>query len=141
MDYPKLTLAPLERIQRMATKVVLRRGKYDSATEAMSVLHWLPVAYRNKFKIACLVFQSLFGTAPDLLCVRRDGRLTRASCDGTLLAIPTTKRKTFAERSFSVAGPEIWNELPRHLRGQSDFNQFKRDLKTFYFQKAYNRLM
>ena len=39
---PNKTLAPLERIQRMAAKLVLKKSKYDSATEAMKQLYWLP---------------------------------------------------------------------------------------------------
>ena len=33
------TLAPLVRVQRRAAKIVLRRGRYDSATETMKELH------------------------------------------------------------------------------------------------------
>jgi len=46
-------------------------------------------------------------------------------------------RKTcssYGDRCFAAAGPRLWNSLPAHLR-QTDINfeQFKRQLKTFLF--------
>ena len=51
-----------------------------------------------------------------------------------LLKIPATKRKTFANHSFSVAGPNLWNSLPDYLRLASAIDEFKKDLKTHLFQ-------
>ena len=62
-------------------------------------------------------------------------RTTRTLQDPNLLVIPTTRRKTFADRSFSVAGPKLWNELPNHLRSIPSFYDFKKQLKTFLFNK------
>ena len=56
----------------MAAKLVLRKRKFDSVTEALIKLHWLPIKYRVNFKIACLVYQSLNGLAPIYLQVRVD---------------------------------------------------------------------
>ena len=42
---PKSTLAPLCRIQSMAAKMILKKRKYDSVTEVMIALHWLPIPY------------------------------------------------------------------------------------------------
>ena len=49
---PASTLAPLQRIQHRAAKLILNRGRYDSATDALRTLHWLPIRYRSLFKIA-----------------------------------------------------------------------------------------
>ena len=141
-ELPNKTLAPLERVQRMAAKLVLKKSKYDSATEAMKQLHWLPIRYRIKFKVACLVFQCLMGTAPsylsDLLTVQSIGRNLRSnSNNGIVLAVPATKRKTFADRSFAVGGPKIWNSLPSNIKLATNYNQFKKMLKTFYFRQSY----
>ena len=139
---PQATLAPMQRLLHQAAKLILIYGKYDSATEAMRTLHWLPVSYRSHFKVACLVFRSLMGTAPtylrDLLTVRITSRFTRStSGSGVLLNVPSTKLNTFADRSFSVAGPKIWNDIPSNIRIISDYYSFKRQLKTLYFKRAY----
>ena len=54
------------------------------------------------------------------------------------LNVHVVKRKTFASRSFAISGPTVWNELPTDIRTISDFNVFKRQLKSFYFVSAFN---
>ena len=49
------------------------------------------------------------------------------------LLIPFTKRKTFSQRSFSVAAPTLWNSLPLSVKQASTLNQFKSLLKTHLF--------
>ena len=49
------------------------------------------------------------------------------------LLIPFTKRKTFAQRSFSVAAPTLLNSLPLSVKQASTPNQFKSLLKTHLF--------
>ena len=46
---PGTTLAPLHRIQNMAAKLILKKSKYKSATEARKLLYCLPIVYRSKF--------------------------------------------------------------------------------------------
>ena len=47
-------------------------------------------------------------------------------------------RLKFVERSFSSAGPRAWNSLPSSLQELIDTKTFRRKLKTFLFQQAYN---
>ena len=55
-----------------------------------------------------------------------------------MLVVPKTTRKTFTERSFSVAEPWIWNELPQNItQAQTLINAFKQQLKTFYFNEVH----
>ena len=56
---------------------------------------------------------------------------------GTDYLIPQTRTK-LGERSFSVAGPTIWNFLPETVRAVSDKTAFKRVLKTHFFNIAFN---
>ena len=44
-----------------------------------------------------------------------------------------TLRKTFASRSFSVMGPELWNRLPNNVKDSDNIYLFKKKLKTFLF--------
>ena len=51
----------------MSTKLVLNLGKYDSSTEALKKLHWLPIESQIKYKIPTIVHKCLFGKAPTYL--------------------------------------------------------------------------
>ena len=47
---------------------------------------------------------------------------------------------SFGDRSFAAAGPRAWNKLPpplRHVHSATSFS-FKRQLKTFLFNNAFN---
>ena len=54
------------------------------------------------------------------------------------LIVPKTKRKTFADRTFSVAGPRQWNNLPDHVKRSPSVEQFKNKLKMYLFRRAFN---
>ena len=90
---PACSLQPLQRIQNMAAKLILNLSKYDSSTEARHRLHWLPIAFRCKYKVACLVFRALTGNAPhymqSLIEERTTTRNLRSSQDnGLRLKVP-----------------------------------------------------
>ena len=51
--------------------------------------------------------------------------------------VPRTKLK-FGERSFSFAGPAAWNALTPELHNLSNTHTFKKQLKTYLFNKAYS---
>ena len=55
-----------------------------------------------------------------------------------LLVIPKTKRKTFADRSFSVCGPGLRSFLPTELRTAPTLETFKSSLKTHLFHLSFN---
>ena len=39
------------------------------------------------------------------------------------------------ERSISFAAPKLWNTLPNELVIESNYNVFKKNLKTYYMYK------
>ena len=51
--------------------------------------------------------------------------------------VPKTKCKTFGDRAFYKAGPDLWNHLPLSLRNTNDLQKFKKDLKTHLFRVAF----
>jgi len=60
-------------------------------------------------------------------------RRLRSSTDRSC-AVPRT-RNTLGDRSFSVAGPRVWNSLPAHLRDEEiSYNSFRRELNTYWFR-------
>ena len=47
---PEVTIKSLQRIQNMCAKLVLRRMKISSSSDALRELHWLPIRKRIYFK-------------------------------------------------------------------------------------------
>jgi hypothetical protein len=119
-------------------------GSGFSSKDALHKLHWLPVEYRVDYKIAVLVFKAIHGIAPSYMCdaickMPEPTKLLRSSTDNAnKLLVPLTKCKTFADRSFSVYGPKVWNTLPATLRCIDSLVQFKKQLKTVLFSRAFH---
>ena len=138
---PNKTISYLQMVQSMCAKLTLRKSKYDSTTEALLQLHWLPIRHRINFKIATITHKCIYGTAPqylkDLLIPAPNPRSLRSSNGTTKLIIPYKRCKTFATRSFSIATPMIWNQLPMSLQETANFELFKRQLKTHLYRVAF----
>ena len=139
---PEITLRKLQRVQNMSAKLVLRRFNLSSNTQNLMELHWLPIRERIEFKIVSIVHKCLYGVAPiypkELLILNQPSeRSMRSNNDTLLLQVPRTKLKTFKARSFSVAGPTLWNKLPLELRQQQNFQLFKKQLKTLLFNNRF----
>ena len=132
----------MQRVQNAAVKMVLLKTKYDSSTDALKSLHWLPIRYHVDHKMLTLVYKCLHNKAPDylknLLTVIGDSeRSMRSNSQYMRLLIPKTTKKTFTARSFSVKGAELWNKLPNSVKISSSVDDFRAKLKTFLFTKAY----
>lgn len=140
-NLPDTEIKKLQRIQSMTAKVITGARKYDSTTAALKTLHWLPIHLRIKYKILTLVFKTIHGQAPEYLkdllkpsCDRPTRKGLRSELNKHSLTVPFTKCMTFADRSFSVYGPRLWNDLPDNLKSLEDFTIFKSKLKTHLFQ-------
>ena len=67
LGLPDCDLAKLQCVKNAAAKLVLNKSKYDSATQALKELHWLPIKFRIIYKILTLVYKSLKGGVPKYL--------------------------------------------------------------------------
>ena len=45
--------------------------------------------------------------------------------------------RNYGFRSFSVASPQLWNDLPLVIRSCESLNDFKKKLKTYLLRKAF----
>ena len=101
----------------------------------------LPVSYRCQFKILLIVFKCIHKLAPTYLCKRLTLKPKRGlrSDNKLVLDIPLTelKLKTYGDRSFSIAGPTLWNKLPSDIRLSESLDIFKQKLKTHFFKQAF----
>ena len=95
-------------------------------------LHWLPVKYRILFKVAILTFKILHGPSPDLVTTKKENsRYNLRSNKGLLLEIQSIKsKKTLGDRSFKMAAPSVWNNLPYNLQNETNFKKFKTFIYT-----------
>ncbi|CAH3117191.1 unnamed protein product [Porites lobata] len=75
----------------------------------------------SKVNIDCLTCLNIFATG----------------CSG--LIYPSLKlKKTLGNRAFSSAAPNLWNNLPLHIRLEDNFEHFKSLLKTHLFRLAFD---
>ena len=70
-----------------------------------------------------------------MLKLSKSVRLLRSNNMYMKLDIPKVKRESFANRSFSVMGPRLWNDIPNEVKQCVDVETFKKKLKTFLFNK------
>ena len=139
---PKSSINKMQGVQNMAAKITLGCRKYDSAPRCLFQLHWLPIKERIEYKIISLVHKCLHNQAPPyltrLINYYKTGRKGLCSQeDVTRLLVPKTSKKTFAAHSFSILGPELWNNLPRSLHKIDNYIAFKKELKTHLFKRAF----
>ena len=110
-----------------------------SATELRRDLHWLPIRQRIEYKLAAITFKmkqsGLLGYLYDRLHDYQSSRTLRSSTACQLQRPPLTT--SFADRSFAVAAPAVWNSLSLSTRSANTFGTFKSRLKTELFMSAY----
>ncbi len=137
---PATSIARLQYIQNSAARILTRTKHSAHITPILADLHWLPVAYRIKFKILLLTFKALNGLAPYYLCnllLPYSPPRSLWSSDSRLLAIPRYRLSSMGGQSFSVVAPKLWNSLPRSLCLANSLSEFKSLLKTHLFSECY----
>lgn len=135
---PKYLLKRLQCIQNSAARLVVQASKFDHVTPVLIKLHWLPVRFRIMFKILLMVYKCLHDMAPPYLANVIKPRKTSRSLRSTTMEYLEEQRSrlvTYGDRSFSVAGPKLWNNLPLQIRKSSSIQSFKKELKSHLFKK------
>ena len=95
------------------------------------------------FKILLIFFKVIHGLAPKYLselwtCKTKCNYNLRSTSE-ILLQQPRIKTlRTLGDRSFTVAAPALWNNLPNVIRSTTSINSFKKLLKTHLFKIAFN---
>ena len=132
-NLPDNAISKMQRVQNIASRIVLQDEQYPSTTKGLQKLHWLLIKQWIKFKILILVYKCLYEQAPSYLC----NLLTvnpisdwsvHSNSKFKQLIVPFTKRRIFADRSFSVVGPKYWNELPNELHVLPNLESVQRTL-------------
>jgi hypothetical protein len=135
---------PLQLVMNAAARLITRKRRFDHITATLrDELHWLPARQRIEFKLCLLVFKCLRQVAPLYLtsmCVTlASGPMShlRSAAHGDLL-VPRCRTAGYGPRSFAVAGPACWNNLPLELKTLPlTSEQFVSRLKTVLFRRSY----
>jgi len=116
---------------KMLQQELLQKPPYLNSVNTLHELHWLPVQWHIKFKLASLTFKVmhmvLHFTSHVFLFLTV--LLVFSSSSSNLLKVPLTNL-IFGSRSFRTAAPSIWNSLPDSLHSSSTLHTFRRHLKT-----------
>ena len=139
-------LNKLQKIQYSAVQFIYGlRGKerYQSLSPFLKELHFLPVRFRIRYKIALMTFKCLNNIAPQYLSemiTMRDPNSHELRLDNDYYVLKPPPRPHYkrTEGTFSVMAPTIWNVLPYELRCLTEVTIFKKMLKTYYFKMAFS---
>src|SRR6218665_849318 len=138
---PESTLIPLTRILHQAARICLGLSYCGHITPALLALHWLPICERIRFKLALLLYKVCTNHLPSYLssmvtpCSSVKGHSSlRSTFDGMYVVLGT--RLVFGRRSFTVAGPSIFNSLPLHVHDPPTETTFRYKLKTQIFSST-----
>jgi len=130
----------LQRVQNTSARLICRIKKFDHISTSLQSLHWLPVVFRPRFKLLCIVFRALRGVGPlhlqELICPYRPTRSLRAESKN-LLYVPACRTATHGNRLFTVETAILWNALPQEVRDAEKLSSFKRLLKTHFLNFAF----
>jgi len=119
---PKKAIMPLQRTMNMAARLVFKSQRFEHVSPLLKELGWLPVEQRIQSKVLTLTHKARHGLAPSYLAeLLHQFQPVRAlrSCVDNKLAVPFLRLKTVGDRSFSSAGPRLWNSLPQFLRNDN----------------------
>ena len=102
-----------------------RTSIFGHITIVLHDLRWLPTESRFKFKILLC----LYCLGPSYLSKRVSLKPNSGlrSDDKLALNVPTAKlkTKTFGDRCFSIAGPDLRNKLTSHISLSKSIDAFK----------------
>ena len=134
---PKKAIAPLQRVQNAAARLISKTRKRDHITPVLKDLHWLPVHLRIEYKVIVLTHKILRGQAPVYLTELvkpMDCRRNTRSMDTNSKKLSEKRTRTaYGDRSFVAASARLWNRLPRNLSCIKDICPFKRHLKCYLY--------
>ena len=145
-NLPAYLLHRLTKVLYAAVRFIFGFKCYDMRKHMLPYLksfYILPVKFRILFKIALLTFKCRRGTSPQYL---QDLTVPHTmSCsynlqvtdDQFLLKQPSDLNYKKSEAMFSYASCQVWNSLPRFFGEIDNVILFKKQLKCYYFDIAF----
>ena len=137
---PKKTIKRLQHVQNAAARMVVLTPKHEHISPVLQKLYWLPVEHHIIFKVLLMTFKCLNGTVPSYLSdlIRRYiPRRNLTPANGHRLFDVKYNLRNYVFRSFSVAPPQLWNDMPQGIRSCDSLNDFKKKLKFIFLGKRF----
>ena len=131
---PQKHAARLQRVQQALARVVMQQSSVSplTSTELLKQLYCLPIEWRIRFKLACLVHKILNTGHPPYLT-----KLIQYHKPSLPVTFCSATQPSFGARAFRVAAPKIWNSIPLHICQSQTYSSFRRHFKTHYFISAH----
>jgi len=120
----------LQMLQNAALRYLRKLSPAASISTHFREEHWLNIRQRISFKYLTIIFKCINNAAPTPL----QNKLF-VSCPERML-LDTSRfhpRTMYGRKSFSYLAPRMWNALPLEGRLITEFDVFKRELKTYLF--------
>ena len=139
---PGYLIKKIQGVINSGVRFIYNLDRDDEVLPYLKKAHILPVKERAEFKVCLMVHKAMIGVSPgyimDCIKVHKPGKENlRSSDDNHLLAHPPLDMKSkLSKRCFRYHAPEIWNKLPIDIRMCTDTLKFKKDLKTYIFNRA-----
>ena len=138
---PASTLAPLQRVTSRARSEATWQHQFQSTSTALVANRWtsdiiMALPYRPQRSSRTSAGLHYWLTSASHHPTTSSRSSLRAASRGDYV-VPRTNRR-FADRTFSTAAPQTWNQLPTYLKMTQLTFTFRRGLKTFLFHRAYS---
>ena len=142
---PESYINQLQKIQNAAVRFIYGlygKKKRQHITPYLKKLHFLPIIFRLKFKIALMCHKCINNIAPpylsDLITMKKyTEKDLRSDSDFFLLCHPAKPNHKKTRCAFIYSAPQIWNDLPYNIRSTPNTIYFKNELKTHFFKIAF----
>jgi len=116
---PRYQLDRLQSMLNTAARLIVGAKKQDHIKHVLrDRLHWLPIPQRVQFKLCLLTFKApsyIADLCRPVTTVGSRQRLGSATRGDLVVSSSVTH---FGTRTFAVAGPKAWNQLPMHIRAR-----------------------
>ena len=138
---PQSTIAPLQRVQNAAVRLVSGLRLRDHVTLSLRELHWLPIRYRIIFKLCLMMHHAHIGRSPRYIIdtlspiANMPNRRRLRSSECSKYELPALRLK-IRVRAFSYSRPAFWNSLLSELTSIMDTQTVQSRLKTHLFRLA-----
>ena len=139
---PAILLDHLQSVLNASARSIAGLCRSAHITDTLASFHWLHVHERIEFKLAVFVYRALHDTAPRYLCdmltclADVPSRSHLRSSTSSQLVVRPSHLVTIGDRSFSSAGPRLWNSLPDDVTAASSLLEFLRKLTTHLFRQS-----
>ena len=133
---PDAQLQKLQLVQNAAARLVTGTHRREHISPVLFALHWLPIRQRITIKLLLLVYRCTHQLAPAYLTPKSDAKSLR-STEHNLLTVKRYNLERYGRRSFSVAGPSLWNAMPSAIRNSMSLSAFRSSLNAHLFREAF----